>query len=102
MKAEIDSEEQVALSRGAEYNRDKAGRKKFALMKEISFDASGRFVLPPLLRSVASLDDNAYFYGNGAYFCIWSPSLLLEQDDDDFAAEKMAVEFFLEEAGKKK
>ena len=40
--------------------------------RRVSFDADGRFILPPHLREHARLEDSAYFVGLGASFQIRS------------------------------
>jgi MraZ protein len=99
--AEIDKEEAIAVTRGEPYDRDAAGARKFSSLQELSFDASGRFVLPPMLQSMGNLDGNVIFHGIGNVFCLWNPQSLLDTPAD-VPVDKRMVEFHLKEAGKKK
>lgn len=100
MLSEIDKEEEIAVARGEPYDRDAAGARKFSSLQELSFDASGRFVLPPMLQSMGGLDDQVVFHGIGKTFCLWDPQTLLETTDD-VPVDKRMVKFHLKEVGKK-
>ena len=101
MLAEIDKEEEVAIARGQPYDRDAAGARKFSSLHDLSFDASGRFVLPPILQAIGQLENKVLFHGIGNRFCLWNPEVLLDTTDD-VPVDKRMVEFHLKEAGKKK
>ena len=101
MLAEIDKEEANAIARSEPYDRDAAGARKFSSLQELSFDASGRFVLPPMLQAIGGLKDNVIFHGIGKVFCLWEPKALLETTSD-VPVDRRVVEFHLSELGKKK
>lgn len=101
MLAEITREEDIAIARGEPYDRDAAGARKFSSLQELSFDASGRFILSPMMQAMGELDDKVLFLGIGKTFSLWNPELLLDTTDDVPVNRKM-VEFHLKEAGKKK
>lgn len=101
MLAEIDKEEEIAIARSQPYDRDAAGARKFSSLQELSFDASGRFVLPPMLQAIGGLKDNVIFHGIGKTFCLWAPQALMDTTDD-VPVDKRLVEFHLSELGKKK
>ena len=48
-----------------------------------AFDASGRFIMPTMLRERARIADLAFFIGTGDTFEIWNPRLLIETPDID-------------------
>ena len=100
MLREVDRAKEIALTRGEAFDRSREGRLAFTLLNEVSFDASGRFVMPPLLKSVGGLKSHAYIHGCGHFFSIWDPEVLFDQGDD-FEDEKMAARFFLDELKKK-
>ena len=50
--------------------------KAYPLMKDVSFDAAGRMILPERLRTKAQLDGDAFFVGRGRRFRIWNPDVL--------------------------
>lgn len=101
MLAEIDREEATAIARSEPYDRDSAGARKFSSLQEIAFDASGRFVLPPMLQDIAGLESSALFHGIGNTFCLWNPQTLLETTAD-VPVDKRLVEYHLKDLGKKK
>ena len=50
--------------------------KAYPLMKDVSFDAAGRMVLPERLRAKAQIGADAFFVGRGRRFRIWNPEVL--------------------------
>ena len=86
LNAQIDRNEARALDNGRDFDSDGLTRSAFALTEDAGFDSSGRFVLPPFLRSKATLTHWALFLGTGNMFEIWSPHILIETPDvaDDF------------------
>ena len=100
MLGEIDREEANAIARGEPYDRDAAGARKFSSLQDLSFDASGRFVLPPMLQAIGGLECNVLFAGIGKTFCLWDPETLLATDDA-VPVDKRLVEFHLAELEKK-
>lgn len=100
MLSEIDKEEEVAIARGEPYDRDAAGARKFSSLQDLSFDASGRFVLPPMLQAIGGLENTVLFHGIGNLFCLWDPQTLLDTADN-VPVDKRMVEFHLKEAGQK-
>jgi len=98
--AEIDKEWEAALARGAPFDKDVAGARRFSSIQEMSFDASGRFILPPDLRSIGGLDEKVLFHGIGSTFCLWNPQTLLDTTDD-VPVDKRLVTYHLNEADQK-
>lgn len=101
MLADIDREENNAIARGADYDRDLASFKKFHSIKDLSFDASGRFGLPDGHRAMGGLKDQVIFYGTGLTFCLWDPQVLLETTAA-IPVDKDEVRRLVDELGKKK
>jgi mraZ protein len=52
----------------------------FARAAKIEFDSAGRFIIPPVLREAAQLNNAAVVVGIGADIEIWAPELWAEQD----------------------
>lgn len=77
LASRIDRQEQRALDSGGQFDRHATARQAFAMVDEVPFDASGRFILPPFLRRKAQLDDLAVFVGALGTFEIWNPQVLL-------------------------
>lgn len=101
MLAEIDREEANAIARGEPYDRDVASFLKFNSIKDLSFDASGRFGLPDGHRIKGNIKDKVIFFGMGLYFCMWDPETLLDTTDN-VPVDKDEVKRLLAELGKKK
>ena len=80
--------------------KDAAGARKFSSLQDLSFDASGRFILPPQLREIGNLEGNVLFHGIGTTFCLWNPQTLLDTTDD-VPVDRRLVEHHLKEAGQK-
>ena len=73
---QIAHEERVAIERGEPFDRDvrEAQLCGFAV---VSFDESGRFILPEYLSEQAEITDALYFHGGIKQFTIWSPAVLM-------------------------
>ena len=54
----------------------------FGSTERLSYDSSGRIVLPKTLRSSARIDDLALFVGMHRYAELWNPHLLIEHGGD--------------------
>ena len=78
LHARLSQIEEREANAGRDYGRHNANRRAFGLVEDVPFDASGRFILPPLLRDRAQLADLAFFIGTGDTFEIWNPRLLIE------------------------
>ena len=74
--AQIDREEQNAINRGQDFDRDLRAMQLYGYLK-VSFDESGRFILPEHLGTLAGIDGALYFHGGGAFFTLWNPETLL-------------------------
>lgn len=51
----------------------------YAGIETLPFDASGRFVISPLMRALGELDGLAFFHGSGSVIDIWSPDKALAE-----------------------
>lgn len=78
LHARLGRSEDRAADAGRDYDRHNANRRAFGLVEDVPFDASGRFILPPMLKERARLDDLALFLGAGDTFEIWNPRLLID------------------------
>lgn len=99
--ADIEREEQNAIARGQEYDRDAANRRKFGLTEQVSLDGSGRFILPPVLKMLGKLEKAVFLHGAGEYFEIWNPETLMAADDS-YAPLKAAAQYLMDNGGKRK
>lgn len=68
------------------------------LSDTVPFDASGRFIMPPLYKEELNLEKYAFFMGLGDVFEIWDPATLIACET---AAPKMqrAARFLMKEKG---
>ena len=72
---QVDKEEAAALVRGDAFDRDlRLGQ--LSGFVDVPFDDSGRFVFPDYLATLAGLEDDAFYNGNGPFFTIWNPAAL--------------------------
>ena len=72
---QVDKEEAAALVHGGKFDRDlRLGQ--LSGFVDVPFDDSGRFVFPDYLATLAGLEDEAFFNGNGPFFTIWNPAAL--------------------------
>ena len=93
-KLQLRDDEERAAGRGV--SRHNINRAAFGLVEDVSFDSSGRFILPPFMRMKAKLTDLAFFLGVGDTFEIWNPHVLLETPT--VAADtKEIVQYLLEQ-----
>ncbi|URD59658.1 division/cell wall cluster transcriptional repressor MraZ [Sphingomonas sp. KRR8] len=49
----------------------------FAASEEVSYDSSGRILMPPMMRRKGGIQDLALFLGTGETFQIWNPQTFL-------------------------
>ncbi|WP_240310942.1 division/cell wall cluster transcriptional repressor MraZ [Altererythrobacter sp. ZODW24] len=75
LEDELDREEEKAVRLGRDYDRDLAAMQKFGF-SEVSFDDSGRFIMPDHLATLARIEDGLYFHGAGKFFTLWNPAEL--------------------------
>jgi MraZ protein len=98
--ADIDRQWDAAVARGEAFDREAAGAELGSLF-EIGFEASGRFVMPPVLRHFGGLGDRAWFHGTGGRILIWNPDSFLADTDPGFAQQREMCSWFLAEAEKR-
>lgn len=75
LPAQIDREEEQAIRRGVDFDRDLRATQLYGFA-EVPFDDSGRFVMPDHLAELGRLDDGVYFQGAGGFFILWNPAEL--------------------------
>ena len=74
-EAELDREEEFALERGKDFDRDFRAQQLYGFAR-IPFDDSGRFVLPERYFRLGGLTDKIFFQGGGKMFTLWNPQQL--------------------------
>lgn len=78
LHARLNRTEDREADAGRDYSRHNPNRRAFGLVEDVPFDASGRFIMPTMLRDRAKIGDLAFFIGTGDTFEIWNPRLLIE------------------------
>ncbi|MBB5686086.1 hypothetical protein [Sphingobium boeckii] len=58
--------------------RDYFDDQNFGTLETQPFDASGRFIMSPVMRRLGQFEDLAFFFGSGAVIRIWNPWLARE------------------------
>jgi MraZ protein len=61
----------------------------YSLAAEMTLDNAGRFLLPPFLRTAASLENTVTFVGMGSYLELWNPTLLTARDNASRSKEAL-------------
>ncbi|GMM93272.1 division/cell wall cluster transcriptional repressor MraZ [Qipengyuania sp. MTN3-11] len=103
LEAQLDREEDRALARGLDFDREVRSSQLNGFV-ELPFDDSGRFVMPEYLRDLGQIEDGLYFQGGGRFFTLWNPAELMRMGDE-WAAAKAACAALVAEAeakGKRK
>ncbi len=98
LHARLERTEDREADAGRDYSRYNPARRAFGLVEDVPYDASGRFILPPMLKDRAKLTDLALFLGTGDTFEIWNPRILIEAPSMD-AEIKGVARWLLEARG---
>ncbi|MFC4254615.1 division/cell wall cluster transcriptional repressor MraZ [Altererythrobacter xixiisoli] len=78
-EAQATREEQAANAKGRDFDWDQRMAQLWGF-KEVSFDASGRFILPDSLGRLCGMDGGICFIGGSPFFTLWSPDKLYAMD----------------------
>jgi len=70
----------------------------FGSTEDVSYDSTGRILLPPMMRRKGGIEDLALFIGAGETFHLWNPRRFLD-DPDVHPDMKDVCLFRLEERG---
>lgn len=91
--AEIDHDEEVAVRRNLPFNRAAERRRRYGAGETISCDASGRFVLPPLLQEIGEFggETTLFLYGVGEFIELWPLARLLALEGDEYVDAQRAA-----------
>ena len=100
LRADIEAQWQSAVNRGTEFDRELAGVSASSIF-ETAFEASGRFVLSPMLKHFGRIDDRAFFFGATTHFMLWNPDVFLAEAPAAFGPIKDELNYWLAEAAKR-
>lgn len=91
--AEIDQAEEIAVRRDRPFNRTAERRRRYGAGETTSCDASGRFVLPPMLFELGEFGDETrlFLYGVGEFIEFWPLGRLLAQEGEEFVDAQRAA-----------
>ena len=94
LRSDVETQWQAAVQRGADFDRELAGVNASSIF-ETAFEASGRFVVPPIHRFFGKLEDKAFFFGATTHFMLWNPDIFLESAPPAFAHVREELEYWL-------
>jgi MraZ protein len=100
LRSDIEAQWQAAIGRGAEFDRELAGLSASSIF-DVAFEASGRFVLQPMLRHFGKLGDKAFFFGTVSNFQLWNPDVFLAEAPAAYDHVKDELNYWLHEHGKR-
>lgn len=100
LRTDIEAQWQAAIARGENFDREIAGITASSIF-ETAFEASGRFVLQPMLRHFGRLEERVFFFGTVTHFQLWNPDVFLTEAPDTFAHVKDELHYWLNEHGKR-
>ena len=101
LRADIEAQWQSAVNRGTDFDRELAGVSASSIF-ETAFEASGRFVLSPMLKHFGRIDDRAFFFGATTHFMLWSPDVFLKEAPAAFNPVKDELNYWLSQGKRDK
>lgn len=100
LRADVEAQWQGAIARGEEFDRELAGITASSIF-ETAFEASGRFVLQPMLKHFGKIEERAFFFGATTHFMLWNPDIFRDQAPAAFDPIKEELEYWITEHGKR-
>jgi MraZ protein len=100
LRSDIEAQWQAAIQRGGEFDRESAGVVASSIF-ETGFEASGRFVLQPMLRHFGKLGERAFFFGATTHFMLWNPEVFMDSAPPAFAHVREELEYWMNEHGRR-
>ena len=100
LNAQLLHEEERAIRLGREFDVDLRRIQLFGF-KKISFDDSGRFIVPEHLAGIAGLTGDVFLQGAGSFFTLWHPDELYRMGEG-WESAQAACRALAAEAGKKR
>jgi MraZ protein len=99
--AQLDREEDNAVRLGRDFDRELRSTQLWSF-SDVSFDASGRFILPDHLAELCAIDAGICFLGGGEFFTLWAPKQLYRAGDAWAAQQALCRKFEADAKGKRK
>lgn len=94
LRSDIEKQWESSVERGEEFDRELAGLTASSIF-ETNFEASGRFVISPMLRHFGKLDGRVFFFGATTHFMLWDPDIFMQDAPDSFAHIKEELDYWL-------
>lgn len=98
---EIEEEKVRARDEGDTFSRE-LFMAQLSGFRRVSFDESGRFVLPAYLSDMVEVNGGLYFHGGGHYFTIWPPEVLFAMPPEWEAIKASCRALMAESAAKER
>lgn len=101
-RADIETQWNAAVERGAEFDREIAGIGASSIF-ETAFEPSGRFVIPPMLKHFGKLRERGFFFGATTHFMLWDPEIFKTSAPPAYAHVREELDYWeaeLERRGK--
>ena len=100
LNAQLLHEEERAIRLTRDFDVDLRRIQLFGF-KKISFDDSGRFIVPEHLSGIAGLNGDVFFQGAGSFFTLWSPDELYRMGEG-WESAQAACRALADEGGRRK
>ena len=100
LNAQLIEDENRAFRAGRDFDIDLRRIQLFGF-KKISFDDSGRFIVPEHLAGIAELTGDVFFQGAGSFFTLWNPEELYRMGEG-WESAQAACRALADEAGRKR
>ena len=100
LRTDIETQWQSAVTRGDQFDRELAGIAASSIF-ETAFEASGRFVLSPMLRHFGRLGGRAFFFGATTHFMLWNPDIFLSDAPAAYDHVKDELNYWLDDHAKR-
>ena len=97
--AQLDREENLAVQRGTDFDRDLRQIQLFGFT-EVPFDDSGRFIMPEHLLELGCVGEGLFFQGAGSFFTLWNPEEIARMGAGWEGAQAACAMLAAEAAGK--
>ena len=95
-RADIETRWNAAIERGSDFDREVAGAGASSIF-ETAFEASGRFVIQPMLKHFGKLSDRGFFFGATTHFMLWDPEVFKASAPPEFAQVREELDYWLSE-----
>ncbi|WP_373487078.1 division/cell wall cluster transcriptional repressor MraZ [Blastomonas sp.] len=94
--------ELTAFENGENFRTEVVGGPRFTSTFPVTFDGSGRLILPRMLVALAKIEKQVFFAGNGSDFSVWGVEHLLGLDDPQLSTQQYNAQFLMDELGAKR